>query len=168
MILGSLALIVTLSLLVLSFFVAEVASWIYVTVVVGLDLLVFAADRTARTPPERLALSAFETEVFERHSVYIRLPGGASEVCAALQATRWLSLLWLPWLLWSQLWWPAGILAAHFAITAAISVRMNPVGPYLMAAQEGNSELGRQAAVIQDLLARMHGFEPDDDADHAA
>ena len=156
MILSPLALIATLGLLVASFFAPEISAAIYVLAIAALDILIFSADRAARTPPERLALSPSEEEVFRLHSVYIRLPRGSAEVCAVLQVTRWLSLLWLPWLLWSELWWPAGILAAHFVVTSAVSVRMNPVGPYMMAAQEGNLDLGRQGEIIQDLLERMH------------
>ncbi len=168
MILGSLALVITLSLFIASFFAPVVALSIYVIMVVALDALVFLADGAARTPPDRLTLSLVEREVFSRHSVYIRLPGGSSEVCAALQATRWLSLLWVPWLFWSELWLPAGLLVVHFLVTSAISVRMNPIGPYLMAAQQGNFELGHQAEVIQELLRRMHEYEPAEKDEHVA
>ena len=160
MILGPLALVLTLGLLIFSFFAPTVASAIFILFVIALDLLVFSADR-ARTPPSRLSLFPREEEIYRRHAVYIRYPGGSAEVCAALQATRWLSLLWLPWLLWCELWWPAGILLAHFLVTGSISVRMNPVGPYRMAASEGNVELGAYATVIEDLLARLHNPESD-------
>lgn len=156
MILGSFALLITLGLLVASVFAPEAAPPIYIGFVVLLDAIVFSADHAARTPPTRLGLLPGESEVFRRHSVYIRLPGGSAEFCAALQTTRWLSLLWIPWLLWNELWWSAGLLVAHFVVTASISVRMNPVGPYLMAEREGNHELGAQAAIIQDLLRRLH------------
>lgn len=162
MILGSLAALFTLGMLGWSIFAPPLAAWSFVSVIFAMDLVLFGMDRSARHPPDRLGLTRTEEPIFRRHGLAILTPGGAAEMCAALQVTRWSAIAWVPWLLYSGESYPAAGIASHFVVTSSLSVRMNPVGPYLQAAKNGNLDFGLQAAIIKSLIERMHGDDARD------
>ncbi len=145
----------SLALLLWAAFLPTVPTSIFFLLIVATDALLFAADLARPRPPSGLTVLPGESDTFRRHHVYLRYPGGSANLCQVLQGLRWSGLLWVPVLLLKGLWLPALLLVMNFLVTGSLCVRLNSIGPYLLAAQQGNRELGREAERLQSLLQRI-------------
>ena len=150
------AIVVILGLFARSLFDPSVAPWVFIGPVLILDAWLLVTDVGNMPPPTRLNIQPHEEATWQRHKMFLMYPAGSSEICAALQMTRWSAVLWVPWLLYCTDWLTAGLVVLHFVITASVSTRMNPLGPYELEAQRGNATIAEELEVLRELLGRLH------------
>lgn len=146
----------SLALLLWAVFTPWPPTIIFLALVAGVNALLFAADMARLPPPRGLVLSPTEAETFRRHHIYLRFPGASANFCQLLQGLRWSGVIWVPVLLFKGLWIPALLLVVNFLVTGSLSVRLNPIGPYQLAASEGSQDLGREAERLRSILQRIH------------
>ena len=142
-----------------AWFAPWVPTVIFLTVALPLAIFLFIVDSTRLPPPSRIEVLPHERRTFQRHHVFLRFPGAAGQFCLTLQVLRWSGLLWCALLAFKGLWWPAGILAVYFFVTASLSVRLQPIQPYTATAAQGNREIAEELAILQSLLRRLYPEE---------
>jgi hypothetical protein len=77
--------------------------------------------------PDPASWTEEEIKVIRKYHISLRYPFGAKDMSVVLNGFRWSAILWIPLLLWNQMWVFAVILAANFLITGGLSVRLDPI-----------------------------------------
>ena len=136
--------------------------------IVGLLELLFVLEHRSRKPrmaslgPLFVADNGFfegtwcleEYETIQKYHLALRIPAGAKLGSILVNSNRWFSVgLWLPLMLWYQLWIPSAIIVIHFFIATSLAVRLDPL-THLMSGKLETHRL--ELAMFTHLVTHLH------------
>jgi hypothetical protein len=95
-----------------------------------------------------------EYETIKKYHLALRVPAGAKLGSFLINSNRWFSiLLWLPLMLWNQLWIPSLLIFVHFFLVTPLAVRLDPLSHLVSSKFEAHRlELG----MFTHLVTQLH------------
>jgi len=144
---------VPLGLFVWSLFQPTIASYVFVVLAAIFVAYLFFIDVTGKPKPDPSVWTPEEIEVLNH--LAIRFPFGAKDFSCYLNGIRWSSFIWVPWLLWSHLWIPAGFLVLDFFITASLSVRLDPFYFLSEGIRTGQHQFVGELSALQQVCEKL-------------
>jgi len=118
---------IPLGLFVYAIFNPYTATFIFLAATAIFEGYLFLIDRLNKPNPDPASWTEEEIKVIRKYHISLRYPFGAKDMSVVLNGFRWSAILWIPLLLWNQMWVFAVILAANFLITGGLSVRLDPI-----------------------------------------
>jgi len=117
--------------LVWSFFDPIWASSAFIILIAVFESYIFLMSRAGR--PDRLEafteplyLNPDEVAVVKKYHLFFKFPFASREFSAALSAIQLSVLVWVPWLLYQELWPTAIAIGANYFIAAPLAMQLNP------------------------------------------
>lgn len=128
---GTLISIGVIGTLIWSFFSPPLAAKVFLILVAVFEGYIFLMSRTGRTDH----LEAFsaphyfnpdEVTVIKKYHLYFKFPLASRDFSAALSAIQLSAFVWVPWLLYQDLWLTAIAIGANYFIAAPLAMQLNP------------------------------------------
>jgi hypothetical protein len=147
---------IPLGLFIWSLFDPTTASYVFIGIATVFVAYLFFIDITGKPKPDPSIWNPEEIEAMRKYHLALRFPFGAKEFSVQLNGIRWSSLIWVPWLLWNQLWIPAGFLVINFFLTASLSVRLDPFFFLSDAVNRGQWQFSGELAALQSIREKLN------------
>ena len=133
----------------------EVATYSYMCVVTLFVGYLFVIDIFGRPKPDPEKWNEEERKVIKSYHIALAYSFGAKAFSIQLNAMRWFSLVWVPWLLWNHLWLPAFFFVILFFVTASISVRLDPFFFLSNAVNGGQIQFSHELSTLQTVQTQL-------------
>ena len=140
-----------LALFVWSFFALQTASYVLIGVIVLFEGYLYLSERMGRPKPDLSNWTQEEIEIIKKYHRSLRNPFAAKKLSGLLNGFRLCVIFWLPWLLWNELWVPAGFLVVNFFVTASLSVRLDPIFFLEDAVRKGQRQFSEELSLLQKI-----------------
>ncbi len=156
---------IPLGLFVWSLFSPATATYLFLAAATIFEGYLFFIDGANKPKPDTSRWSQEEIDVIRKYHIALRYPFGARDMSVVLNGFRWSALLWVPWLLWNQMWVSSALIAINFFITGSIAVRLDPFFFLSNAVNRGEyqfaSELSRLQEVSDILRSQDGAYQKD-------
>lgn len=147
---------VPLGLFVWSLFHPTIAGYVFIGLTPVFVAHLFFIDIIGKPKPDPSIWNSEEMEALRKYHLAIRFPFGAKDFSCCLNGIRWSSLIWVPWLLWNHLWFPAVFLAINFFLTASLSVRLDPFFFLSDAVDSGQWQFAGELATLHSIRVKLN------------
>lgn len=151
---------IPLGLFVWSIFSPATATYIFLAATAIFEGYLFFIDRANRPNPDPSRWSQEEIDVLRKYHLALRYPFGAKDMSVVLNGFRWSALLWVPWLLWNQMWVFAVIIALNFFIAGDLSFRLDPFFFLSDAVNRGKYQFAGELSLLQEVAEKISGHRP--------
>lgn len=145
-----------LAILIWSFFQIEIASTVFIVLIVLVESYQFFIDKIGKPKINQLKLSDAEFKALQKYHIYFRFPFASRSVSSTLSAIQLSSFIWVPWLLYNHFWWQAVFVAANYLIAAHFAFKLNP-GFFLYDAvyKKGKLEFELEMKAVDSLTEKI-------------
>lgn len=164
MIVGPLAILITLGLLVWALFDPNTASWTFIALFIlvfeGYTLLLFRTDSRVPIEPHvpPYSFSPAEVKVVKRYYFFFRSPALAREWSSTLSLVGLSTFIWVPWLLFQAIYVQAAIIGVNYFLAGPMSLRLNPLLFLQRGAASGtNVVAGIELSAVQSVIEKIQG-----------
>ena len=147
-----------LGFLVWSFFQPAIASYVFIGFTVIFIAYLFFIDITDKPRPDSLIWTSEEIRILRTYHLAIRCPFASKDASCYLNGIRLSAFIWVPWLLWNQLWIPAVFLVVNFFITTSLSFRLDPFFFLSEAIRGGNLQLVSEFSILQQVQKKLNSL----------
>lgn len=104
------------------------ASTAFIVVFTLVEGYVLLGQRTARFNPDPQHWDLEEVAVLREYPLYFRFPMSSRSLSGVLSAVQLSVFLWVPWLLYNELWWQAILIGMNYFLAGRLAVKLNPRG----------------------------------------
>lgn len=130
------------ALLVWSIWSPWLASTAFILIFALVEGYVLLGQRAAGLNPDSQQWNLEEIVVLREYPLYFRFPMASRSLSGALSGVQLSVFLWVPWLLYNQLWWQAILIGVNYFLAGRLAFKLNPRGLLHHAVeQKGKTEL---------------------------
>ena len=140
-----------------SFFALHTAAYVLIGVIVLFEGYLFLSEHIGRPKPEPSNWTPEEIEIINKYRLSLQNPFAAKKFSGLLNGFRLCVIFWVPWLLWNELWIPAGLLVVNFFVTASLSVRLDPIFFLEDAVRKGQRQFSDELSLLQKTAEKYRG-----------
>ena len=146
---------VPLGLFVWSLFSPTTATYLFLAATAIFEGYLFFIDGANKPNPDPSRWLQEEIDVIRKYHIALRYPFGAKDMSVVLNGFRWSALLWVPYLLWNQMWVSSGIIALNFFITGSLAVRLDPFFFLSDALNRGKYQFAGKLSLLQEVSEKL-------------
>lgn len=146
---------VPLGLFVWSLFSPAIATYLFLAAIVLYEGYLFFIDGLNKPSPDPLLWSQEEIDTLRKYHIALRYPFGAKDMSVILNGFRFSALLWVPWLLWNQMWLAAVIISLNFFIKGSLAVRLDPIFFLTDAVNRGKYQFAEELFLLNEVSEKF-------------
>lgn len=117
--------------LIWSFFDPFYASIAYIILVILLEghflFLDFTKRPNLQSVKDKYNLTASEIQIFHKYYVFFRFPTTSSKTSETMSGFQLSTIIWVPWLLYNKLWFPAIFIGLNIFLANYLSKKLKPL-----------------------------------------
>lgn len=146
---------VPFGLFVWSLFSPTIATYFFLTAAAIFEGYLFFIDGANKPKPDPSRWSQEDIYVIRKYHIALRYPFGARDMSVVLNGFRWSALLWVPWLLWNQMWLPSAIITVNSFVTGSLAVRLDPLFFLSDAVNRGKYHFAGELSLLQEVAEKL-------------
>lgn len=148
---------VPLGLFIWSIFNPTTAAYSFIAIAAVFEGYLYFLDIFTKPSPDPVRWDVEEIESIKKYHVALRFPFGAREMSNILNGFRFVAFLWVPWLLWNQMWLLAVILSLNFLFTGSLAVRLDPFYFLSDAVNKGKYQFAAELSQLEEVAEKLRG-----------
>ena len=148
---------VPLGLFIWSIFNLTTATWSFIAIATVFEGYLYFLDIFTKPSPDPERWNREEIELIRKYHVALRFPFGAREMSNILNGFRFTAFLWVPWLLWNQMWGFAVFFVLNFLFTGSLAVRLDPFYFLSDAVNRGKYQFASELSLLEEVAEKLRG-----------
>ena len=149
--------VLTIILLIISFFYPTQASWGFVAFFVILEVYLFVTSRNRKySSTEKIHFTDEEKQIVNKYYLYFKYPHTVKSLSTSLSLIALSAIIWVPWLLYNHLWLQAIIVGLNYIVAQHLSTKLN-IRFYLHDAVEklGQEEYRKEMVLVDSICNKL-------------
>lgn len=142
--------LLVIGILVLSFFKPFTASIVFLVLIILFEGYILLLNFSLKPTPDASKWSQDEIAVLRKYPYYFNYPFTSKIASSNLSGIAMSTYIWVPWLLYNNVWLQAIIIGVNFFISGSLSEKLNPMS-YLHYTVENKGRM--------DLLSEMKAVD---------